>query len=781
MVKLNSWKMACVIFVFCTATAIASPAQTLTTLVSFAGTNGAHPYSSLIQSADGNFYGTTSDGGSNANGTVFKMTPLGALTTIYTFCSQEICADGGNPMAALVQVNGGNFYGTTYNGGANGHGTVFQITPSGTLTTLYSFCSKLNCSDGSNPSTALVPDGNGNLYGTTEEGGNSHNVGTVYKITPNGTLTTLYSFCSLSGCSDGSYPLGGLVQTAGGDLYGTTSRGGNSNGNGTIYKITPSGTLTTLYSFCNVSNCPDGFTPIGGLVQAAGGDLYGTTQGDNKTNSTVFKITAEGVLTTLHVFTGADGSYPEAALMLDSDGNFYGTTSTAGQGGGGTIFKMTPGGALSTVYSFCSQTSCADGSSPHTALVQASDGNLYGTTVSGGDSNGDGTVFSLSATAPAVALQFVPLSQPCRAVDTRPIHGGNGPIPGGTSQSFAISGGGSCATLPDAAVYSTNVTVVPTGKMGSLTVWPAGKAQPPVPTLNSLDGRVKANAAVVSAGNSGQVSIFATDTTNVVVDVNGYFAPATGSTLAFYPLAPCRVVDTRSNAYPQGLGAPALTGGIERQIPILNANTMCNIPTQGVAAYSLNLTVVPSTELGYLTVWPTGGSRPTVSALNDVLGNVIANAAIVVAGPGGDISAYATDDTDLVIDINGYFAPAGEGGLSLYAVQPCRVLDTRHVGNGAPFTGVLNPPGDVLNAQCGVSTQALGYVLNATVIPVSTLGYLTLWPDGENQPVVSTLNAVDGSITNNMAIVPAGTAGKIDAYVTNLTQLLLDVSAYFAP
>ena len=166
--------------------------------------------------------------------------------------------------------------------------------------------------------------------------------------------------------------------------------------------------------------------------------------------------------------------------------------------------------------------------------------------------------------------------------------------------------------------------------------------------------------------------------------------------------------------------------------------------------------------------------------MNDVLGNVIANAAIVVAGTGSEDCAYATSDTDLIIDINGYFAPAGTGGLSLYALQPCRVLDTRD-GGGQPFTGTLNPPVDVVNSQCGVTTLAQAYVFNATVVPSGSLGYLTLWPDGEDQPVVSTLNAADGSLTNNMAIVPAGTAGEVDAFANGLTQLLLDISSYFAP
>jgi YVTN family beta-propeller protein len=391
----------------------------------------------------------------------------------------------------------------------------------------------------------------------------------------------------------------------------------------------------------------------------------------------------------------------------------------------------------------------------------------------------DNTVSVIDGTPPT-ALQFLPLAQPCRAVDTRPTYGGNGPIQGGTFQNFAISGAGSCEILPSAAAYSMNVSVVPNGPLGYLTVWPSGQTRPLVSTLNSLDGRIKANAAIVPAGASGQISVFATNTTNVIVDVNGYFAPVSGSTLAFYPLTPCRVADTRDSSYPPGLGPPFLPGHQERQFPVLNATTTCNIPSSGVAAYSLNFSVVPHAPLGYMTVWPTGQTRPTVSTLNDIPGQIIANAAIVVAGASGNVSVYPTSDTDLIIDINGYFAPAGQGGLSLYGVQPCRVIDTRKVGPGNPFSGTLSPPVDVVDAGCAASSLAQAYVFNASVVPIGALGYLTLWPDGATQPLVSTLNALDGSISSNMAIVPS-TDGTVDAYASGLTQLILDISSYFAP
>jgi uncharacterized repeat protein (TIGR03803 family) len=219
--------------------AIALPAETFTTLYSFCSksgcTDGSTPFSGLIQATNGDLYGTTSGGGANGNyGTVFKITPGGALTTFYSFCTESGCTDGEDPGAALVQANNGNFYGTTASGGAYGSGTVFKITPSGTLTTLYSFCSKSGCTDGSNPSSALIQYANGDLYGTTSEGGANGNRGTVFKITLGGELTTLYSFCPKGDCADGFYP-SGLVQAINRDMYGTTQSGGAA-ADGTVFR-----------------------------------------------------------------------------------------------------------------------------------------------------------------------------------------------------------------------------------------------------------------------------------------------------------------------------------------------------------------------------------------------------------------------------------------------------------------------------------------------------------------------------------------------------------------
>ena len=371
------------------------------------------------------------------------------------------------------------------------------------------------------------------------------------------------------------------------------------------------------------------------------------------------------------------------------------------------------------------------------------------------------------------ALLFIPMT-PCRVVDTRTTNGpfGGPPIPGGNSRDFAIPNG-ACGVPSTAQAYSLNVTVVPVATLGYLTVWPAGLSRPLASTLNSLDGRFKSDAVIVPGGTGGAVSVFATDTTNVVLDINGYYVAAPNSSaLAFYPLAPCRVADTRKAT--GSLGGPSMSGGQTRTFPILSAST-CNIPSSA-QAYSLNLTAVPKGSLGYLTAWPSGQTRPGVSNLNAPTGTVTANAAIVKAGSGGSVDIFASAATDVVIDINGYFAPMATGGLALYNVTPCRVLDTRK-STGA-FTGKLDV--NVTGSACNIPATGQAYVLNATVVPPASLGYLTLWPQGQAQPVVSTLNALDGAITSNLALAPTNN-GSISSFASSLTQLVLDIFGYFAP
>jgi uncharacterized repeat protein (TIGR03803 family) len=400
-------RVASILTIFCIVTVASSSAQTLTTLLSFDGTNGAGIYegSSLIQGTDGNFYGASLTGGafySSSNlgyGTIFKVTPAGRLTTLYNFCSQSKCADGEYPNGTLVQGTDGNFYGTTQLGGSglrsdcpDGCGTVFKVTPAGKLTTLYSFCTQANCTDGISTFAGLVQGANGNLYGTTWEGGVTCGAcGTVFEITPTGKFTTLHSFDS----THGSTPMSTLMQATNGVIYGTTQQGG-AFGDGTVFAITPAGKFMPLHNF--------GPSPVfaapNTLIQGSDGNLYGTTFDDGLYQfGTVFELTLGGQFTTLYSFCPHpgcyDGAYPKAGLVQGTDGNFYGVA-----GGGlplyGVIFQITPAGNFTTLYSFCEQAGCPDGDQPAAAMVQGTDGNFYGTTSGDGVIREFGTIFRWS-------------------------------------------------------------------------------------------------------------------------------------------------------------------------------------------------------------------------------------------------------------------------------------------------------------------------------------------------------------------------------------------------
>lgn len=332
-------------------------------------------------------------------GRFFKITRSGTLTTLHSFCvNLSNCADGAYPVAGLLLATNGSLYGSTYQGGGNNCssscGTVFKITPSGTLTTLYTFCAKANCADGAFPVGNLVQATSGDFYGTTE-GGGAYGRGTVFKMTQSGTVTTLYSFKLGS-------PVAGLVQATNGDFYGAAQRGGEYS-HGRVFKITPNGKLTTLYNFCSEPHCPDGAAPDGTLIQAADGNFYGPTLGANIEYGTVFKITADGKLTTLYTFCTlnacADGDGP-STLVQAADGNFYGATYGYGMYDCGTVFELTPAGTLTTLYSFDDTDGCA----PFAGLLQATNGKFYGTPYFGGNNScsmGCGTVFSLDVGLPS--------------------------------------------------------------------------------------------------------------------------------------------------------------------------------------------------------------------------------------------------------------------------------------------------------------------------------------------------------------------------------------------
>jgi uncharacterized repeat protein (TIGR03803 family) len=352
-------------------------------LHSFGGlSDGASPEGNLVQASDGNFYGVTAGGGAHGNGTVFKITPSGTETVIYSFGASP---DGANPYGTLVQASDGTLYGTTQAGGA-GYGTVFKITTAGVESVIYSFGAP---PDGANPYGGLLLASDGNLYGMTSAGGAGY--GTVFQVTTAGVEQVLHSFAA---SNDGNFPESGLIQGADGNLYGTTHLGGAGSNFGTVFKISTSGaTYKVLHSF---GTAGDGSQPYGSLVQASDGNLYGTTTVGGANNlGTVFKITTTGTgEAVLHSFgASGDGANPYGRLIQGSDGALYGLTQAGGANSEGTVFQITTAGAEAVLYSFGAATN--DGTGPKAGLLQASNGALYGLTPTGGTGN-LGTVFEIN-------------------------------------------------------------------------------------------------------------------------------------------------------------------------------------------------------------------------------------------------------------------------------------------------------------------------------------------------------------------------------------------------
>jgi uncharacterized repeat protein (TIGR03803 family) len=377
------------------AAASVAHAQTFSVLYDF-GTNRLDPtglrlLDIVAQGRDGSLYSTSSNGGTQGVGTVFKITPEGTLTVLYDFQSDGSSPDA--PYSGLTLGTDGNFYGTTTAGGTSGLGTVFKVTPSGTVTVLHSF----GGSDGNFPYAPPIQGADGNFYGTTYFGGNSY-VGAVYKITPSGKLTTLYSFDGVHGKN----PVAPLVQGRDGNFYGTAENGGSGTeciyGCGTLYKITPSGKLKVIHNFHRAF----GGQPLSPLVQGSDGNFYGTTSRGgtkNKDNGVIFKVTADGKFTVLHNVNGTtDGAGPVPGLVQATDGNFYGTTGGGGTRQFGTIFKISPTKPYpyTVLYNFDLTT----GAGPEVTLLQHTNGTLYGDTSAGGTGhsnqcNSCGTFYSL--------------------------------------------------------------------------------------------------------------------------------------------------------------------------------------------------------------------------------------------------------------------------------------------------------------------------------------------------------------------------------------------------
>jgi len=503
-------KMACIVSVFCAATATISPAQTYNPLLSFNGTNGAHPhYVYLVQGTDGQLYGTAYSGTGNG-GTVFKITTGGAFTPLYNFCIHGLpCTDGAQPNAGLVLATDGNFYGTTMNGGAYpaacaiGCGTVYQITPGGSLTTLHTFDS----TDGAEPEVGLIQASNGALYGTTSYGGTS-GVGTTFEIETGGAFRPLGSFDG----ANGDYPNARLVEGPGpiADLFGVTYE--INSGTGSVYEADYFGNIVTVYTF----QPAHGAGPTGALIQATNGNFYGTTQGGGKgdnSQGTVFEITPAGKLTTLYSFCAkpdcTDGATPIGGLIQGTDGDLYGTTFSGGtnetscNGGCGTIFKITTAGKLDTLYNFCTQSGCTDGSQPQEGLVQHTNGNFYGMTYYGG-TNGLGTIFSLSSGL-GPFVQTLPTSAKVGStiiVMGNDLTGATQVLFNGIAAAFTIiSSTEITATVPTGATTGTVTVVTPNGTLKSNLIFYVIVA-PQIKSFTPTSGPVGTAVTITGVGLS---------------------------------------------------------------------------------------------------------------------------------------------------------------------------------------------------------------------------------------------------------------------------------------
>ena len=343
----------------------------------------------LLQASDGNFYGVTYGGGANSTGAVIRITPGGNESLLYSFGAKA--NDGANPYGSLIQATDGALYGTTTGGGVNSDGTVFKITLGGSETVLYSFGA--NVTDGVHPHGSLIQASDGNFYGTTPGGGGAFRTGTVFRLTPAGAETVLYSFGSVA--ADGTAPNGRLVEATDGNLYGMTLNGGALS-DGTVFRITlPAGTESVLHSFGSTSG--DATSPYGSLILASDGNLYGmTAYGGANTLGAAIKITLPaGTESVLYSFGSAlnDGAHPQGSLLQASDGNLYGMTLDGGVGTLGAIIRLTLAGNESVVYSFNSPP--GDGYRPYGDLIQALDANLYGMTDTGG-ADGFGALIKLS-------------------------------------------------------------------------------------------------------------------------------------------------------------------------------------------------------------------------------------------------------------------------------------------------------------------------------------------------------------------------------------------------
>jgi hypothetical protein len=430
----------------------------------------------------------------------------------------------------------------------------------------------------------------------------------------------------------------------------------------------------------------------------------------------------------------------------------------------------------------------------NTTVQYTVDANIAGTARAGKVSYPGGGSLTVTQLPPAAGgvqttgLRFVPV-EPCRLMETRAEYNFQGRTgafgPPGLLQdevrTLVAPSSNVCAIPASAKAYVLNVTAIPKdGKaVERVTVWPAGEPRPAaVRTVSSADGQIVANTAIVKA-NGSAFSVYASDAADLIVDITGYFTDPGGENLVFYPLTPCRVTDTRALYRQEAgpFGPPSMVGRQTRRF-VVPQTPYCQVPATA-RAYSVTLTVAPPGPLAYLTMWQAGGGQPNVSSINSFVGRTLANNVIVPAGTGGALDVFVFDNTDLLLDINGYFAPDdGQRGLYYFPQSPCVALDTTVGGVRLGDEETRTIP--LVASSCGIPATAKGYVLNATSIPDGRdMPFLTMWPTGQARPIASVSNAFEGQVVTNSSLVPAGANGSVDVFAFRRTHVVVDVSGYF--
>ncbi len=732
--RLVQWSLLClaaILFLFSPAAVQAQGQYTATALYNFCPQSGCpdggNPTSPPLFDAHGNIYGVANVGGANHQGVVYELTPSGGAwseSVLYNFCSQSGCTDGKDPYYSLVFDSQGNLYGTTVEGGSFNGGVVYELSPQGggtwTESVIYNICSPNPCPGGSQFYGGLTIDTHGNLYGVALVGGTHNSGGTVFELSPSGggswTFTVLYEFCALTNCADGLQPKGAPIFDSHGNLYGTTT-GGGANNAGTVYELSPSGggswTYNVLYNFCPVSGCSDGQEPVNAMVFDAQGNLYGDAGGGgaNPPYGGVFKLSPAGggswteqLLASFCPGPTCPNGYGPMGVAIDSHGNVFGNTAFGGNNGAnrGTVFDLTPGGGgqftYNIIYTFCPNENCSNqgGGEPLAGVTLDAQGNIYGTNAAGG-LHSEGAVYELSP-QPLIPTATVLMTTP---------------NPSNLGQPVTMT-----------ATVTAQDHSIPTGTV----VFDSNGVQIGSASLNNSGVAVLIYAGL-NAGTDSLTAIYqgsatlAGSTSNVVMQVVRTGVSTTAVTSAPNPSTFGQSVMITATVGPAG--PPTPTGTVD---------------------FTSNAVAISG-----CTAVPLGSSRTAVCTTSTLALGTDA----IVATYSGDSNYSGSSGTESQI-VNPVPSP-----VQFATLTPCRVVDTRNPNGpfgGPPITGhsFRSFPLAQSGNPCGIPATAVAYSLNVTVVPGPSLGYLTIWPAGEGQPVVSTMNSPDGRVKANAAIIPAG-------------------------